>query len=249
MEGASFWIAALAVALAACAQGMTGFGFSVVCVPVLLAVLSPSTVVVVALLLSLGLTLSLLPGAPSKVRLNRTWPLFAFSLLGAALGGWLLPRVGEAAWLKPAMGAAAFLGGLGVLVSAKRAAFRRERTALAVTGVVSGLMNSLASLSGPPAAIIAVRQRWEAADARKTLLAYSLFVNAAALLALAPSGLLDGPRLRLALLLVPAVAMGRMLGNAGRRRLPAHRFRYAALGLVLFCGVASAAEALAAAAK
>src|SRR4051812_6709039 len=107
---AEIWIAVVAVVLASFAQGLTGFGFSVVSVPLLLAIFPPQTVVVIALVLSLVLSASLLPSAAGSVDMKRTWPLFASSLAGAAVGGAVLPLV-SGPWLKPAMGFAAFAGG------------------------------------------------------------------------------------------------------------------------------------------
>src|SRR3954469_4700650 len=82
VSGIGIWVALAAVGLASCAQGLTGFGFSVVAVPLLLLVFPPSTVIVIALLLSLVLTVTLLPRAEGEIQPLRTWPLFAFSLAG-----------------------------------------------------------------------------------------------------------------------------------------------------------------------
>src|SRR3954468_18618753 len=86
-------IALLAIALASCAQGLCGFGFSVVAVPLLLIVFEPQTVVVLCLLLSLLLTLTVLPTAPGRVNVRAHAPLFACSLVGAVAGAALLPHL------------------------------------------------------------------------------------------------------------------------------------------------------------
>ena len=238
-------IAVVAVVLASFAQGLTGFGFSVVSVPLLLLIFPPQTVVVVALLLSLVLSATLLPSAAGKVEPKRTWPLFAASLAGAALGAALLPLI-AGPWLKPAMGFAAFAGGAAVVFARRARPIRRERAALVVTGVVSGAMNALASLSGPAVALLALRQRWEPAKARKTMLAYSCFVNAAALVALVAAHVVARQHLLLAARLLPFIFVGRFAGARGSKRIPAPAMRAVTVCLVLLCGIVSAAQGIAA---
>lgn len=241
-------IGVVAVVLASFAQGLTGFGFSVVSVPLLLLIFPPQTVVVVALLLSLVLSATLLPSAPGKVEPRKTWPLFAASLAGAMIGGAMLPLV-AGPWLKPLMGFAAFAGGAAVVFARRRPPFRRERTALVATGLISGAMNALASLSGPAVALLAVRQRWEPAKARKTMLAYSCFVNAAALLALVGAHVVTRGQLLLAARLLPFIFVGRFAGARGSKRIPAPAMRAVTVCLVLLCGIISAAQGVAAVAR
>src|SRR5438105_4837213 len=63
------WVAGAAVGLASCAQGLTGFGFSVVAVPLLLLALPAPTVSGLALLPSPALTSSLRPNAACSLLL------------------------------------------------------------------------------------------------------------------------------------------------------------------------------------
>ena len=245
MTGSQIVMAVLAIGLASAAQGLTGFGFSVVGVPLLLLVFDPPTVVVLSLVLSLVLSASLLPSAPGRVDVRANWPLFATSFVGAIGAGLLLPHV-SGSWLRPAMGFAAFAGGLAVVFGKGQPPFRREKVALAVTGFISGVMNGFASLSGPAIATLALRQRWPADRARRTMLAYSLFVNAVALAALLAGGMLTLPRILLAAQLLPVVFAGRIVGQHGSRRIPAHAFRIVTLLMVLFCGATAMSQGIAA---
>lgn len=238
---------ALAIGLASSAQGLTGFGFSVVAVPLLLTVFQPQTAVVLSLVLSLVLTASLLRSAPGEVDLRSRWPLFASSVVGAVGGALLLPHL-DGPWLRPAMGFAAFAGGLVVVFGKSLRPFRREGAAMAGAGFVSGLMNGVASLSGPAVGALALVQRWPAARARKTLLAYSLFVNVAALIPLTLTHVVTGGRLALAAPLVPLVFAGRLIGKHGSRLLPAAGYRLAAVALILGAGIVAVGQGIAAAA-
>ena len=245
LSSPQFLVALLAISLASCAQGLTGFGFSVVAVPLLLLVFEPQTVVVLCLILSLTLTLTVLPTAPGRADLRAHAPLFAASLVGAVAGALLLPHL-SGPLLRPLLGFVAFAGGVAVVFGRQFAPIKNEKLALGITGLVSGLMNGLASLSGPPVAMLALRQRWEATRARKTMLAYSLFVNLAALVALSAAHLVTLPRLKMAALLLPAVLVGRMMGVTGSKRLPATAYRAVTIALVLFCGIATMGQGVAA---
>lgn len=245
LDPAQMIVALLAVSLASAAQGLTGFGFSVVAVPALLLVFEPSTVVVLALVLSLVLTVTVLPGAPGRVDVRAHLPLFTMSVVGAVAGGLLLPHL-SGPLLRPILGFFAFAGGIAVVFARSLRPIRNEKLALGMTGLVSGLMNGLASLSGPPVAILAIRQRWDAARARKTMLGYSLFVNLVALVALAASHLVTVQRLEMAAVLLPAVFVGRLAGVTGSKRLPAGAYRAVTMALVLFCGIATMGQGIAA---
>lgn len=247
MDSFSFTALTAGVTLAATTQGLTGFGFSVVAVPLLLTTVDGPTTIVVSLLLSLVLTATLLRRGDLAFARSAA-PMFASGIAGAVLGGAALPWL-DGPWLRPLVGFLAFGSALMVLVGR----FRKQRedrprsgAGMWIGGFVSGVMNSLASLSGPAAALTTLREGWPPERMRRTLLAYSFFVNAVALCALAPSGLVTQKRIVLSAMLLPAVAVGRWAGTAGARKIPARHVPAIMLTLVLLAGMLSVGEGIAA---
>lgn len=246
MDPFSFTTIAAGIALAATTQGLTGFGFSVVAVPLLLTTLDGPSTIVTSLLLSLVLTATLLRRGDLEFARSAA-PMFGCGLAGAVLGGAVLPWL-DGPWLRPLVGFLAFVSALTILVGRSRNPRvdpPRSGVGMWIGGFVSGMMNSLASLSGPAAAIAALREGWPPERMRRTLLAYSFFVNAVALCALAPSGLVTRERIVLSAALLPAVAVGRWAGTAGSRKIPARHVPAIMVALVILAGMLSVGESIA----
>ncbi|HEX7168526.1 MAG TPA: sulfite exporter TauE/SafE family protein [Acidimicrobiales bacterium] len=175
-------IPAVAVAAGAIAQWVSGIGFSLVCAPILIAVLGPLEGVRTALVLSSFLNLTLIAGRRRDLLVREgallLVPAVAVTPLVAAA-----VRGVDARWL-------AGTAGLLTVVSAVAlaAGVRWERGAgphaAAVAGVLSGTMNVIGSIGGPAAALYAVNAGWPPARMRPTLQVVFLVSNGVALVAL-----------------------------------------------------------------
>lgn len=229
-------LATLAVALGAVSQGVTGIGFSLVCAPVLIAVLGPREGVRTALALSTVLNLALL------ARTHRHVLVREGSLL-------LVPAVGATpllAWGARRIDGRVLTCAAGVLTVASAAALavglrwrRAARSSLAgvAAGVVSAAMNVVGSIGGPAAALYAVNSGWPVERARPTLQTIFLMSN---LVALASLGLPARWRPELFLALVVGLAVGMVVA----RRVPDGAARSATLAIAAFGGAFAVVKAI-----
>lgn len=214
------------VLLGALLQVSIGFGLGMIAAPVL-AVVEPSLVPVVNLLLAVGLTAAVLTQDRAHLDLRGTgWALIGRvpgTLAGAALVAFLPAR--SLAFLVVAMVV------FGVAATAWGFRPRPTRRAVVVAGAMSGLMGTATSIGGPPMAM--VWAQFAGPRLRSTMGAFFLVGSAMSLVALTVSGSVDLHNLRYALYLAPAAALGLVLARPIGKRLDVRRTRIAAMTVAL----------------
>lgn len=194
------------IAVAAFVQSATGFGFALLCTPVLLWGLDPHTVVPLVLLLhsfQCGLALA------SEVRLidmRQLGPLVCGGVIGTPPGVLILRSLSESG-LYVVIGCLVFISGVLMVLSRSRP-LSRERAGAVVAGLISGLLNGGSGIGGPPVAIYVSNQAWPRAKFRVSLMVTFLASNLVALALFVPMGLVQSPAVTLALVLTPAVLVG-----------------------------------------
>lgn len=204
MSGAAL-LAALAVAVGVAAQSVTGFGFSLVCAPFLIAAYRAPTGV------QLNLALSLVVNLVVLAREHRHADPRAASLLLAPA----LVAIVPAAYAVHRLSPGPLTVGAGVVCLAATAAMAagarlprlRGRSGAVVVGLLSGAMNAVAGISGPPVVLFAVNARWPPQRVRPTMQLFFLGLNTLTLASLGPP-----PRLP------PGLVVGFAAGWMGARR-------------------------------
>ncbi|MFD2093273.1 sulfite exporter TauE/SafE family protein [Blastococcus deserti] len=229
--------------------GVTGFGFSLVCAPLLLLAGFPLADVVVV-----NLTISGTTRVATVIRLrhfvNRRRAVWLVAgCVPGLLVGFLVRDAVDDAVLK--VGA----GGIAVLVAAYllfRPPTPREgdagpppRLQSGVAGVLGGFLGITTSLNGPPPVILLSRQRAEQREFVADMAVYLIVGNGLALLLIQLGGGLALDRLGLLLACwLPVALAGNAIGLAYGSRLPADLFRLLTLGLVVIAGLATVVTTL-----
>jgi uncharacterized protein len=227
-EGQLLWSTRMIVAawitvgLGAAVQAITGFGFSLVSAPFLIAAYHAPEGIQINLVLSVVLNLSLTVVNRRSIEFRSAATLFVPAALATVAVGLALKSYAGTAWTI----AAGALCLLGTLVVWSGASFPRLRgtVATAVVGSLSGAMNVTTGVGGPPVVLFAINSRWSPAVSRATLQAYFLGINA---IGIATLGL---PH-QLPLAVIVAVAAGVVLGSVLSGRLPVQLVRRGSLVL------------------
>jgi uncharacterized protein len=202
------------VLVAGAVAGLSGFGFNLVSVPMLILVLEPRAGIIVSLLSGMAVTAAMLSSPNLRAQIDQpTFSLLArASVLGVPIGLFLFARAPDGVLT-------AIIGGITLLyaIAVLTAAFELRtpsRTVGALAGIASGTLAASTGLSGPPAVLFAHHQRLPAEAFRATLTAYFLFISGVSVallfaLSLAPTGTMF-----LAVLLVPLALAGMAAGRA-----------------------------------
>jgi uncharacterized membrane protein YfcA len=232
----SAWALA-AVFAAGTVQGLLGFGFSLVTVPVLVLLLAPRTAVPVILVLSTLINLFLYRGVRGKGDLKRIRLLMIAGTASLPVGTYLLASI-DARPLKVLIGVVISFFALAFLAGWRRPV-ACEKAGLVATGVASGILNGVTSTSGPPVILFLANQGMTKDAFRASLVTYFLFLNLATLPIYLAAGLLSLGVMAQAGFLVPAMVVGALVGSRLTSRVPEKAFRILAMLMVLATGLMS----------
>lgn len=230
------------VVLAGLVYGCSGFGFGLVLVPGLALFLEPATVVPLASLVSLPMSLLLLVGARRGIRVRLLAPLVCGALIGLPAGVALLSLV-PAPTMRIAVGVVSVVVG-SLLLSGRTRPMERSVIGSVLVGSLAGLMGAGAGVPGPPILLFLANQGERKEVFRATLVAFFLltyFLNVGGYWF---AGLLDRDLLLRAVRLAPLALLGAGLGALLSRRFSDRGFRTTALVLVVVAGVALLASSL-----
>ena len=230
------------VAVAALLGGMTGFGFSIVATPLLLALgVAPSTTVAVTLTIALVTRAQVVYRLRRFIRWPRALPLTAASLpglvVGAGVGAALDPH-----YLRIGTGVLVVVAAPVMLLTRPRAQ-RGSPARYVLSGFAGGALATTTSLNGIPPALglsaDATDQRSFIAD----LAVYFVLSNIAGLSILLARDGLSLHHLGLLAWWLPCALEANRAGTALAPRIDPARFRLITCGLVIAAGVATLTSA------
>ena len=133
---------------AATVAGMTGFGYGLVSVPLLMLMLPPRMVVPAVTMHIFLISLLILLEVIKQVDVRRIWPLMVTGLFGLPLGIFVLLILSEGA-LRTIVGVVIVFFALALLLGLNLE-IKNEKLALAPVGISSGLLASGIAMAGPP---------------------------------------------------------------------------------------------------
>lgn len=228
------------VLLAATAQSITGFGFSLVAVPLLVTALPVEEAIPLNTLLALSNTAIMARANMRDVPWETVTPLFAGAVVAMPLGlGVLLFAPADA--IRVTIGVATL-----AMVAALAAGLRfRSRSVVAelAVGSLAGTLSTSTGVNGPPVVLYLQGREHTPAEFRAALAVFFTGSGLVATAIFAASGVLTVTVVAVAALALPAVLAGNAAGGAVARRIDVVLFRR----LVYVLLVTAAASALASA--
>jgi hypothetical protein len=230
----SFLIAAAVAIVAGMVRGFAGFGAAMVMTPVFSALYGPEVGIVQCMLLEIVVALPLLPRAFPHVDWRVIGLLLGAAVVGAPLGNYALTLVAPQPmrWVISAI----VLSAVAMLASGWRYSGGPRPAATLAAGAVSGFLNGLSGMAGPPIAFYYLASTESAARVRANLTTYFIFVDLVALALFFGRDLVGWHTVGQSACLAPAVIVGGVLGE---RLFPlASEVFYRRLALVLLVAVA-----------
>jgi hypothetical protein len=217
------WALALIItAGAASVQGTVGLGFAMVSVP-LLSLIHPSLAPVPQLLMVLPLTVTMAWRERHAIDLRGFWWIIGGRIPGAFLGVALLTVASQR--ILDMFIALTVLGAVAVM--AKGVHVKRTRATKFAAGVGSGTTGVIASIGGPPVALVYSTE--DSDTIRSTLAAVFTFGITTSMLFRFASGNITSTDLQVSTVLFPAVVVGYMISLMMKNRLERTQVRAAIL--------------------
>ncbi|MBS0518717.1 MAG: sulfite exporter TauE/SafE family protein [Proteobacteria bacterium] len=229
-----FLVAAAVAVVAGMVRGFAGFGAAMLMTPVFSALYGPEIGVSLCLMLEIVVALPLLPRAVAHVDWRRIGLLLAAAAICVPVGNLALTRIAPEPMRWAISGIV--LTAVALLASGWRYHGHPRPAITAVAGGISGFLNGLSGMAGPPIAFYYLAGRESVERVRANLTTYFVFVDVATMSVFVGRGLVRWDTAVQGLFLAPAVAIGGLLGE---RLFPlaSERF-YRRLALVLLVAVA-----------
>lgn len=228
-------IASAVIVLAASVlQGVTGFGYNIVVIPLLTIYLEPAAAVTAVVLHNVVLNAVLLLNAWRSARVRRIW-LLALAGAVATPAGALVLRAIEPAPARIIIGVFVIATGVAMLAGFTRA-FRSERLASGVVGLAAGVTNGAVGMAGPPVILFFANQGMPPREFRANIVAFFAVATLVAVPSFVATGVLTPERARFGAALMPAVIAGVVAGVILHPRVSDRTFRRLTLTLVVLAG-------------
>ncbi|MFI0243135.1 TSUP family transporter [Streptomyces sp. NPDC016845] len=222
--------------LGALVQWLTGMGFALIAVPVLVLVLGPGQGVVLANCAAGAISVVGLATGWRRVRIGAVGPLVIAAACTVPVGSWVAARLPTPVLLA-CVGILVTMAVTFVMAGTRLPALAGTRGAV-TAGAVGGFMNSAAGVGGPPYSLYAMNSGWSVRDFVPNAQFYGIVVNA---FSVAANGLprLSGSAWSVAL---AALVAGALLGRALAPRVPERWVRRLILSLALAGGLSVLAK-------
>lgn len=222
------------VLAAAFLQGLTGFGFGLIALPLLGFFLSIKTSVPLMVLLAVIISLYLTVRLRKNINLKCTFTLMSASVVGTPLGVYALKQV-------PPEGLSIFVGIIMIVFTSHQFLARPEpiplgKPAAILAGFFSGLLGGSLGVGGPPVIVYTALQPWTKDQAKATLACFFAFSGMVVIASQAVSGMITDEVLHLYVLSLPALVTGIFLGTKAYKHLSDKGYRELALAVVFLLG-------------
>jgi uncharacterized protein len=242
MDGVGAWAAVAAiVGVAALAQGLSGFGFALISIPLLALVVPVKAAIVGGAVLGLVQSGLIVARDRRHVEWRSAAVLVTAALAGMPIGLLVITRVPEEPLqVVIAVTVLVFTGLLWRRVRLPTDSLRAE----VGVGFTSGILSTSTGMSGPPL-VIALQARGIPPSAFRATLA-TVFVSGSAIsfLLFWSRGLVTADGVRVAAAGLPGVLVGILIGELGFRRVDHERFRRIVLVLLVTSAVLALIGAL-----
>ena len=223
--------------LAGLTQGLTGFGFGLVAVPILGFIISPKMIAPMVVIYTSFTNLLVLNNAKAHLNIRRIYVLTFAGVITIPLGTLMITYMTPdhlRLFIGVAVTLSAILMSLGIKLN-----IVRERLASAVVGIVSGILSGSIAVGGPPVILFFTNQEVPREEFRANIAAYFTPISVAANISFYVAGLLTFETVLYALWFVPALVLGVLAGNRYNDLLSEMIYRRIALLIVFFAGILS----------
>jgi uncharacterized protein len=230
-----FVLVALIVFLGSLTQSMIGFGGALVCMPLLLRVLAPTSAGALYALFSLPLQLIIMWRYRHALDIRPLWRLAVGSLVGIPIGVLLVERLDERIILS-ALGIFLIAYALYSLYSPRLPIIRRARWDFGF-GFSAGLLTGAYNTGGPPLVIYGASHNWTPEQFKGNLQVLFTLSDVVVIIAHLVAGHVDVLVMQHLLISLPVLAAASALGFALSHRVNEAVFRKLVLIFILLVGV------------
>ncbi len=230
-----FFYGTIIITASALLQGLSGFGFSILSLPLLVMYISPKTAVPMLLIFSIVINISVIASCWRSFSFKNIWLVLLGGIAGLPLGTYLLLILDDV-WLRKGIGIFIVIFAL-LLLSGRRWKLKREKTTQLVIGFFSGIFSGSVSMSGPPVILFLSNKGVQKDEFRASLSGYFLLLNLFTIPVFYFNGLFTGEVMRYCFNWSLALIAGVSAGTLIARKIRSEKFNRLVLVLLLLTGI------------
>lgn len=235
-------IGSLIICISAMLQGFSGFGFSILSLPLITFLVSPKIAVPVLVLYSVLINISVFLSAREAFHLKKIWILMICGIIGVPIGTHFLVNLDDNI-LKLFIGIFIAIFGL-LLFFGFRRAIKHEKISMIPIGIVSGILSGSVSIGGPPVILFLSNQGVDKHVFRVNLAVYFFILNLFTIPVYLYNGIVTKQVLNLSLKFLPSLLIGVIIGNIFSHKIAEKHFRKIVPLLLITMGVLSIISSL-----
>ena len=237
-----FLLCSLIILASSMLQGLTGFGFSILSLPLITLLISPKTAVPILVLYSIIINIVVFFSARKAFELKRIWILMIFGIIGVPIGTHFLITFNDNL-IKLCIGIFITVFGLLLLLGFRRK-IKHEKVSMIPIGFVSGILSGSVSIGGPPVILFLSNQGVNKQVFRANLAVYFFILNIFTIPVYIYTGLISEQVLNYSIKFFPALVIGVVAGNVFSKKIKEEHFRKVVLVLLVLMGILSIVSSL-----
>lgn len=224
----------ITILLSATIQGIAGFGFALISVPIMSAFFPITTVVPIIVFYSLISNFTVIFKTIKFTNLKKIYPMIVSGILGIPIGTIILKTFNQNN-LKIAIGLIILFTSF-VMLKGFRINFKKEKISYIVTGLISGILNGSLSMSGPPIVLFLSNEGYNKNEFRANLALYSIVTNILTIFTYIISGLISQNTIKTSLVGIIPLIIGSYFGIFIAEKIENNHFKKLILILLIITG-------------
>jgi uncharacterized protein len=226
----------MSILLASFTQGITGFGFALIAVP-LLSLFIPEirNITPIIVIYSFLTNIIIVYKSRHYIDFRKIIPLVIFGIIATPIGTFMLIYV-KVKTLKIVIGLIITITAFAMLRNFK-IKIKNEKVSYGIVGLLSGLLNGSTGLSGPPVVLFLTNQHIDKDVFRSNLTFYGIVTNIFAIIIFIMEGIINTSVLHFTILYLPALLIGVFLGIRLSNKINEIIFRKLTIYLIELLGL------------
>lgn len=226
----------ISVLLASSIQGITGFGFALIAVPLLsLFIPELTNITPIIVIYSFLTNIIIVYKARQDIDFKKIIPLVIFGIIATPIGTYILLYV-KVSTLKIIIGLIITITAFAMLKNFT-INIRNQVASYGIIGLLSGLLNGCTGLSGPPVVLFLTNQNTDKKVFRANLTFYGIATNIFAIILFIIEGIINYSVLNFTLIYLPALIIGVFVGIRTSSIINETVFRNLTIYLIIALGL------------
>ena len=225
---------AITIFLSATIQGIVGFGFALISVPIMSIFFPITTVIPIIVFYSLISNFTVISKTIKFTNFKKIFPMIISGVIGIPIGTSILKTFNPNN-LKITVGFIILFTSF-IMLKGVKVHFKKEKVSYVITGLISGILNGSLSMSGPPIVLFLSNEGYNKNEFRANLALYSIITNILTIFNYIVSGLFSEHIVKTSIIGIIPLILGSYFGIFMAEKIENKHFKKITLILLIVMG-------------